>query len=620
MKSLAAKKGLKSPAHAFLQHPEKQTDFLYEYAKAAVAHGFNSVDIADCVIKWRYPAKLLTWKDVSHDQAAAAMVFAITSKVNWFEMLQGRHALVEDRALLNGVFGRRTSNFMDMEDTVAGVLYIINHAIHKEMPQSPFVMFAETARTSDEMEAKRQSVLQSRGEFEQSVQKELHGDHWLKAEDKKHQDDIKFKLLCTVFDKEKGRLYVVHEKDPKLQHFCNWVTAHLGDILSLGKEDIAKIKAFVGERDGLLGMMEGISPSKPWKYLKEELNKRGGIFQPCEGNGNDYKQAVKIWRYALLMQQVKSVASYEQRWQKISEVESILKTILKIACDDGRQSGDIKVLGGMLTKKEFLKLFVESNDQMHKLRCVPHYMCGYETTMHNVHNALFELIGMMEHEPDGIKRKKFNDFMSERVGMVIRNGNGENFSSVSGLFAMASVMPAPVGEELHRMNRDLPPKDKGMHAIAETLYNLFCSGNRLYRVALVRAVNNHVVKHDGLVEMDAATNTYRSLDTFGIRGKFTFEQINSLINEKISRRMFDRYKRWAAEAAPGKFQIEFYMDTFDTGQAVEVPPKPKTAEEYLNIVREDYFFKHKFTPDELAGLFADFPQLEAKETWNLPLA
>jgi len=618
MKGFAGELGYKTPTHAFLQHQDKQTEFMYEYIKAAVAHGFEPVDIAECVIKWRYPAKLLIWKDVSADQAAAAMIFAVTSKVNWFEMFQSGHALVEDKALLTGVFGRRTSNFMDMEDTVAGVLYIIMHAINKEMTQAPLVIFAETARTSSEMEKMRQSALASRSEFEQSLKKEVHGDHWLKVEDKKHKDDVKFKLLCTVFDKEKGKLFVVHENDPAPQPFGTWTKASISDLLSLGNPEIAKIKEFVHERGGLLDQMRGDSDTKPWKYLKGEIKKRGGIYQAYEGNGNDYKQAVKIWRYALLMEQIKSVESYEKRWPQIHEVETILKTILKLACDDGRQSGDIKVLAAMLTKKEFLKLLVDSNDQMKILRFVSHYLCGFLTTMHKVHNALNAVTDMMEGEPDEIKRLKFAQFLSERMGMIIENGRDGNFSSVSGTYALASVLPAKVQSELLRMQDGLEAQDKGMRAIAETMHDLFCSGNRLFRVALVRAVNNHVVKHDGFIEMDAATNVYRDLDKFDIRNELTFEQINSLINEKISRRMLGRYKAWTRELAPSRFKTEFYMDAFDTGQAIEVPPKPMTKDDYLNITRNDYFLKNKFSQDELAGLFADFPQLEAKQTWKLP--
>jgi len=619
LKEFAKKHNLASPASLFAKPKEDRDSLLADYCAEALRDGWAPSQIADAIIKWRYPAKLINYQDVSLDQAAGTIVLASTSKVNWFDMLSYGVPIVERGALLNGMFGRMTTNNTDITDTVAAVLYLANHEIAKELPQAPWIIFGGRAKSGADFEAEKEAVISQRAAFEERVKMNMESGHWFRVDDAKHRDTVKFRLLCAIWHAGEGRLYVA-SKNAKPQPFADWAAENLNDVLSSSNAEIAAMKGFIAQI-GLLKMMKNPQPFsseyKPWSYLKGKVGESGGIFGETKGEAEHYRQAVKAWRLATIMLQLESLKSYEANWQATKVVEEILDTNLKLACDDGRQSGDVKVLGGIISKKEFEKMFIENNAGMATLRFVPHYGCGFLTAAQDLHNALQKLRALVKSEPSEFERERMARFFAERLKMVLEDAWHNPVATTLGLRAK---VPSALREEFDRLLEGKEPASQESRALVSALVELFAdSGNKRLRSVFSRAVEVGVFERqdDGFYCMGAAEKTYRKLkelvgSDFG--EKLTKKEINALVTEEAARQAYEKYLAWSREAgARGKhFKIEFFMDNFVTGQATEVPPEPRTKEEALNLFRKDHYLGG-FGGDEIKAL-----GLEKWMEWRIP--
>ncbi|MEM2137822.1 MAG: hypothetical protein QW568_01925 [Candidatus Anstonellaceae archaeon] len=612
LRTFASRHRFETPAKIFAEKKERRDQLLFDFVNGAVTQGYKESEIADALIKWRYPSKLQNYQDVSKDQAESTIVFASTSKVNWFELFTGGTPIVERGALLNGTFGRMTTNHTNITDTVAAALYIIGHDMEKSLPQPPWIMFGGRVTGEHDIAAEIRNVASERSNFESKLGALIVDKNWFKVDDPKHNGTVKFRLMCAIWDASEGRLYVVDNggKTP----FGQWVSKNLNDVLSSSDSELASMKKFI-EQIGLVKKMK--APGKannsyqPWSNLLKEIKEQMGL-----DDNAAYRQAVKMWRLATVMIHTENVEKYEKRWEKIKLVESILDTNLKLSCDDGRQAGDVKVLGAILTNEEFKKMFLDSNSKMAKLRFVPHYGCGFLSASHDIHMVMKTLMDNILAEKNDFERERMLNFFQIRQRMIVTD---KHHNPVTSELALRDYLPRALAEEYSGFLSGTKSDNPDRRKLVETLHAVFAGHDKKLRSVLCRAVDTEILigNDAGFIEMSAAKKVYGDLESYfgqDYQKEFTPSQIKSFVIEEVGRETAKRYEKWK-EAMGGKFSIEFMMDNFVTGQSLVVPEAPRNGDDYKDISRADYYLtgpNRLFTPEEVASL-----GLNHRKTWNV---
>ncbi|MFH1471197.1 MAG: hypothetical protein ABIF01_05595 [Candidatus Micrarchaeota archaeon] len=617
LKEFASKKGYGTPAEILSDRADRRNSLLSEFCAEGLK-SFTPGQIAEAIIKWRYPAKILSYHETNKDQAASAIVLGITSKVNLFDMFNGGIPVVENGKLLNGVFGRTTTNYMVAEDTLPDVLYLTNHALEKELPQPPLILFVGRCSKTSEFAQESAKVVQSREQLESELGHLMVEEHRLKIADKKHDSTVKFRLLCVVWDSDAGKLMVVSSKRDTPTPFVDWVTPNLNSILSASDGQLGAIKSFA-EESGLLEKLRnpknGNSEYNPWAELLQKVEKSEGVTEPIIQKGDAYRQAVKIWRYATLQIAVENTKLYEQKWASIKVVSDILTANTKLACDDGRQSGDVNVLGAIVTKAEFSELFGKSNQGMETLRFVPHYNCGFLTGCHQVHLMLERLQTILNAETNAIEKQRMSSFFIRHLKRFATEVRAKPVEPET----LRDYLPAHLAQELDDHLNKIKTKNPDNRKFVEAIHELFAAPGDRLRTILRRGIETEVFKQDqktGFVSMVAADTVYRNLFAAfgeGYLKKFTFNQVNSLVIEEASRTAHENYSRWAGQLSGRGFRIEFFMDNFITGQATVVPERPQAAADLEDLRRYDHYLTTKFTPQEVTEL-----GLKEKTVWEIP--
>ncbi|MEM4348702.1 MAG: hypothetical protein QXN37_03975 [Candidatus Anstonellaceae archaeon] len=615
LKEFSRKHGFSHPLELLMQPAQKKDELLSEYCKQALAAGHSNLEISEAIVKWGYAKKIFTHQPTNADQAAGAYLFASTSKVDWLELLFGGSRIVEDGKLLNGVFGRATTNHLDSTDVKAAALYLSSHDLEHDLPQAPMIMFGgRCSRQKGKLDAERLEVTQDRDEFEKSLGNKIVGKHFFKISDPKHDSTLKFRICCLVWDEKQGTLFVVSDKTAKPTPFCDWVKQNLNEILSASDEQLEKISAYV-KNTNLVERLR-LSQGRPWSELLSDVKSKGGIYQPLESEGDYYRQAVKIWRFAILELTSQNVQEYQKRWSNIKEIQEIVNTQLKLVCDDGRQDGNIKVLGAILKQEEFEKLFGKYNRQLGKLFFVPHYACGFLSASQSIHDMIerLKLSILIEYSSD-FERKRKLEFFASRFSLM---ASDSNHMPVAEWQVLRDYLPKQFAEELSKLMKNSGDvQDKNFVA---GLYTLFCdsgaAGEKLRSVA-ARALDVGVFKidEDGFLHMPAATLTYQRLSIFlgpDFRSRLSADQINALITEEVARQAYKKYSEWSAKLG---FKIEFGMENFKTGQITQVPQAPSSPTEVLDMKRKDLFVATKFSQEEIQML-----GLEKFEVWEIPVS
>jgi hypothetical protein len=537
--------------------------------------------------------------------------------VNLFEMLEGGKPIVEDGTLLNGVFGRMTTNYMKINETVADVLYLTSHALEKSLPQPAFIIFGGRCKHTADFEVEAADVLKIRKEFQKELGNLVVEKNRFKLSDPTHDTTIKFRLICTVWDAEKGELLVLGDGKKPLP-FIKWVGLNLNDILSASNPQLDAIKQFANKEGGLLDQLRNPKSNHggytPWTSLLEEVRKSGGITEPILKEGDVYRQAVKIWRYSTLMIAVEDTKQYQERWNELKALESILHTHPKLACDDGRQSGDVKVLGSIITYEEFLKMFVNSNLSMETLRVVPHYKCGFLTATHNMHLMLERLKMAIMQETDDFELNRKLNFFTERLKHITEeDGKGPVEWRV-----LRDYLPQHLADELTAYMTNKEPIIPENRKFVENLHSLFSAPEEKLRRVLRRGIVTGVMKMDegGFVQMPAARFVHKGMLSFfgdGYRQKFTANQINNMVIEEVARWYEEKITAWMSELpADSQFKAKFFLDNFATGQAIVIPERPTKPADFENLTRQDYYLTREFSPKEVEAL-----GLTGKKTWTL---
>ncbi|MDE1797939.1 MAG: hypothetical protein KGH63_00850 [Candidatus Micrarchaeota archaeon] len=603
--SYAIRIGLDHPAKIFFLPAEDRDRHLSAIVEECVREGHKDLDIVSTIQKLRQPAKIERWHDVSRDQAAGEIVLADTGKVDWFGLLEGGRPIVENGALLNGSFGRKLphkeAGELKVANEVADVLYLIRHAQEHDLPQAPWIIFGGKARGgpgSGEFEQAHAQAAAHRQKIERKVGN-IVGTHQLQVGDLHHDDANKFRLVCMVFDVEAGQLYVVSSRkksgqQPPPERFEDWVARNINDVLSASDAEILSIRARVTRPGALMDQLAGPGDSggtfAPWHNLAQEVKAERRAAQ----NGSDagwYAQAVKIWRYAIIARQIDNVRRYEENWAYLAGVQQKLQAVRKVACDDGRQSGDLKVFGGFLTRKEF-KEALHYNTGLEQLEFAPHYKCGFLSAARDIHNTFRALDRGLRALPGGERRAEpepgaFSEYrrsldyfagllqeVRKKDGpvaeaLVLRKYLPDGLKAEFNQFRAELAAKAARGQEAHEANIEELAHGHGheeeaggsaaghAHApksderkLVELLYYAFIYNDETVRAVIRRAFDVGVFdrkRETGLLHMPAARKVYRTLGQLypdGYPPEMTDGRINALVIEEAARRMNERYHRW----------------------------------------------------------------------------
>lgn len=634
IKDFALKNGFSTPYEAF-EKPNKERDqFLFDYVNKALEAGHNELQIALTIKKYRYAHRIKNFQETSKDQSAGEIVLS-ANPFRWFDLIEAGKPIVENGKLLNGTFGRRfiTLSAEDpnivMTNKKADILYIINHDQHAEMPLPPFVMFASVAEKTNDVKEAGKLVTKRRELFEKMMQGLVH-DHHFKMPDAHHDSTNKFRLLCTVFNKETGELLVVNRNNIYGEKFTDWVGRNLNDILSASDGQIEKIRKFANST-GLVGMLKNPEASKdysPWEYLNRQL---GELDLGGKEKVSDYKKALKVWRYALLEVQRENVLEYQQRWEKIKKVQDITNAIIRISCNDGRSfDTDVKLLAAILSDDEFKRLVSEESgivQAMKKMFFTPHYKCGMLTTAHKIHLGLGKLNNLLLDEFKSNKSLQTGgeDINPEyEFGRATKNLRDCFMSIIEDdttlpYLNVADYLPASIKEEFKEFAKTNGETSKQLvhKEICGLLYNLFVNTDDTTRSAFRRAMEVGIMTYGSVTEMPAmpsATSVYGLISDYlgDDQKKLDFAKINSLVVEEIARttleKMISLAKQYNVDA-----EVEGMIESYATGQYLKIPRRPRTQEELLNLAREDFFLGKLYTKEELGEL-----GLEEKIKVNMP--
>lgn len=752
MESFAAKDAGANPYSIFNLDRDARRKVVSDFCEEALQNKCSRASIYWAMRGYSYPSKLLRYHDTSKNQAAGAILLAGTEEVNWFELLEGGAPIVENGALLNGLFGREIGccehRKKDMHNQITDTLYLPKHDQHADLPQSPWIMFGEMSngekhlehlfstpiggpekgfealrsaldrwgldlekgvgkKERAEIQKKFKELLRDDGERQDFMfgdrngvkylvdrhKDELHvyqmgeamwralahrshfkkslggtvgnvdDNNHLKISDLQHRrpdTTTKFRLLCTVFDNSTGELLVVsgnRGEDGRRKmpvRFDEWIYEkdHLGqwrnlkNILSASQAKLEEIKEFVERPGGLLEQLHrpgnGLGGYRPWENLKEAVKQklRAETKSETEPGSEDgyYKEACKIWRYALIMRQAENVKNYRDAWGLTRGIEEINRSVRKIACNDGRHAGDIKVLGAFMTDAEFIDRLKEwekseeGDKPFEELLLTPHYKCGFLSALHkDVHVQFHHLAKVLDAEYGDTKEEVYSDYRKNVNffrGLIrdVRKGGDRPITEVNTLI---EHIPPYIVDELDAYladkaaGRRVPDESKNENRrLAEFLYSAFIYNDETLRAAMRRGLDEGILKIDdkrGFLYMPAAKATYTRLAVHFPDGeyslKFTPEQINSFVIEEVARAKLEHYRQILQERGRAEdIRLTCYLENFQTGQATEVPKSPKRREDFENIGRRDFFLNNPdfFSEQDVVDL-----GLWDKRVWNL---
>lgn len=628
-KEFAAKNGFKTPVAIFTQTQEKRDETLCKFVQEAVTK-FEALDIATSIIKYRYAAKINNYMDTSKDQAASVMILSDTIRLNYFELFEDGIPIVEEGKLLNGLFGKKLScsstGALDMENQVADTLYLPDHVQERGLPPATFILFGAKCRKSEEFDRKAEIVVNHRAKFKDELLNVHPDQNRLYVDDPLRKDATKYRLLCTVFDMEKGKLFVVTDKknsdgEPrKPSSFSEWVKNNLNDLLSSGPKELEEIARLAEKEGGLLEKLKNPSYGPdyhPWSDLMQEV-------------AGNYQTASKAWRYALLKRHVENVEKYEKRWQKIVEIEKVLNSVAWIACDDGREPGNVKVLAAMPSKKEYMSFYSEEDRIDARLQIfAPHYVCGMLTAMHGIHNYFKRLGRALEQErknpSSGVENAEFEynykvTYFADLVKKVLEKGGGP----VASVNVLRKHLPSYLKDEYDSFVTDLNsgklPEASAKtedRVMVEFLHSLFVDNKKKMRSVLRRGFEIEQLETDklGFAVMPAAVETYERLVAWfdEYASHFTKAQVNALVIEESVRIHQKKIEMWEGDVQADK-RVEWIVLIRNNrnGQANEVPPIPQSAANMLDVKRTDYFLNNWLSPEEVTEL-----GLDAKKTFEM---
>lgn len=484
------------------------------------------------------------------------------------------------------------------------------------------------------------------------------GDNYLKITDLHHQRPdatTKFRMLCTIFDNATGELMVVggNQGPDGLRRmpmrFDTWVYEkdqygeyrNLKNILSAGQAKLDEIKAFVEQPGGLLEQMRrprnGEGGYRPWESLKEAVKQK--LRDETGSEQGYYKEACKIWRYATIVLQAENVRNYRENWAELGVAKQISRAVRKVACNDGRHAGDIKVLGAFMSDEEFADRLAEweraeeGKKPFDELLLTPHYKCGFLSALHKeVHVQFSRLAAVLEAEYGDTKEDLHSEYwrnVNFFKGLIrdVRRGGERPVTEVD---MLAEYIPPYVLDELDAFladkaaGRHVPDGDKSENRrLAEFLYAAFIYNDETLRAAIRRGLAEDVLETDkesGFLYMPAARTMYNSLDVLfpngEYRGLFTPEQINSFVIEEVARTKVEHYRQILQKRGLAKkIRLTCYLENFQTGQATELPKTPERRDDFENLGRRDFFLNN-------AGFFSEQDVVDSgmwdKRAWNIP--
>ncbi len=625
LKDFATRRGFDTPLQIFLQPHDKKLATLVDYRTEIENDGRNKEEAAFPMLKWRYPVKLKSYIPTNKNQASACMGFVNTAKINVFEMFEGGVPIIENGMMLNGTFLHRISwrnpDTLVVANQVADTLYLPKHCMEHNLPQPAYIIFLAKGRDHENFERKKDIVISHREEFKKVLGNALPKMNHFKISDRTHNDSIKYRLLCLVFDTDEGKLYVVSDKDTGKTRFAEWVKANLNDLLSANDGGIEAMKKYVGVAGGLLEQLRnpcnGDPTYRPWSKLYEDIG--------------DYKKAVKIWRYAIIQRHLENIERYEANWKQNARIEEILNLFIKIGCNDGRMPGHVKVLGATASKKEFQELFSKENGiYMKKLIFNPHYICGMHGELQKLH-LTFQRLGQIHDQErktpipgkdTEFEYKRNKEFFEGLVEKVLTQAGPATERLI-----LKDYLPAYLNEELELYAIDLltgknsPDAGKSENRkMAEFIYNLFINNDGALRSVVRRGFEVGLLETDqetSLPYMPAASITYKRLDSFfgeDYKKNFTPEQIRSFVIEEVARNTFAKYQKWMSELpAEKRVPMEAWIENTINGQATEIPNVPTAPADFIDMRRNDYILKNWFTPEEVKQL-----NLEDRLTCDMP--
>ncbi len=617
-------------------------EVLFEFCQEAQKLGYAASDVAWTIFSSRYPAKLANYQTTSANQSAGEIVLAGTAKVNWFEMLEGA-PIVENDALLNGTFGRKLTCISNDDHKVlnelADTAYLIDHDQHANLPQAPWIVFGEKTRGVEEFDGAVERALHHRTQFKKEVPGKVGnvvGGNHLKISDRAHKGTTKFRLACMVFDCESGILWVVSDKKDENgkplppAKFSTWAKdpTTLCDILSCSPAELERIRQEVA----LIGLSKKLATPggegyRPWAELAGRVKAQ---MQEENGSGEGwYKKANQLWRYALIARQIANVEKYEAVWRYIRGVQETLASVIKIACDDGRQHGDAKVLGAMLTQEEFGQLIL-ANHSPEGLVFAPHYGCGFLSAAYEIHMQFKRVrkalnAGLMDSGESG-EFSEFERSMDYFKGLV--SAIGGNYGPVTERNMLNEYIPKALAEDLKLEARKIlegedsvpadAPVSKNQHLV-KFLFDVLIYQKEMMREVVRRGLNVGVFKldSDGLPFMPAVDKVENRIELFLENGAQISEpRKKALVFEQVARYKKRQYEDWMARMPQERrVKIETYMDNFVTGQATEIPPKPTSAAELLDFARKDFVLNNPrfYAPQDVAEL-----GMGDRLTWTIP--
>jgi hypothetical protein len=84
----------------------------------------------------------------------------------------------------------------------------------------------------------------------------------------------------------------------------------------------------------------------------------------------------------------------------------------------------------------------------------------------------------------------------------------------------------------------------------------------------------------------------------------SIEQITSFIVEEAARTVRDRQELWMALHPEEAKKIDrfFWINNEINGQCTEIPPAPKSAQDFLSHKRKDFILNNWFTEEEFTSL------------------
>ncbi len=562
---------------------------------------------------------------------------------------------------------------------MADLAYLIDHSQEAGRPLPTSIFITGKAYEPKDFEKAQQVVTELRNMLSACDPGFENQGRNYSVDDDVHDYAAKFRVVCLVFDMSKGELMVVssnHNLEPV--RYTDWAQRRgddarvdgLCELLSASAEDIRRFDEWA-EAIGLEKMLREPKPKdQPWKTLLSSLDSLAGeanaqsqyadwaalMRDPHKRKANRYKLANKIWGYSMLKRQCRNIEVFEKEWKSVWEIDKVRQAIMRIGCDDGREECDIAEFAGILTRREFFHHLEHLTDgdgpMLKKFYFVSHEGCGFIGDMMAFEKGFARLLELIESDYDREKeifridhakreRQKRLDYFSERLKLII--GSGESMDYALGPVAMKlrfeSRLPSALADE-YRIYRGVyfeedkkvrtEPLDQANRELTMFLHALFVGNPQKSRMALKRAADgeHEVIKFDAAnfsLKMPAMENVMNRMQEVGLGAedkKRIMENggMRTLVTEELNRLVTVRYGEWLKEwndLHPDKrVELASMFETFSTGQYLEIPPRPSSAKEYLEPVRNDYVVKNSFTYDEIQAYKLQGVDLEAIETWQ----